>query len=194
MNRSITSDPLEGAARNASPVAHRPGNSTTVDEIEALIGNLRAPEAVARKAARQRLLKIGKPAVPALIRALLDPVAHVRWEAAKTLSGIADPLASPALVSALEDKDHDVRWLAAAALAAQGRDALGPLLSALMERPDSDWLREGAHHVCHDLVHRRADPYAAKMLAALNASEPQMAAPLAAYDVLHALHALRRPQ
>lgn len=163
------------------------GDPETAAKVESLIRNLKAPEATTRKAARGKLLKLGKPAVPALIRTLFDPVAHVRWEAAKVLTGIADPLASPALVRALEDKDHDVRWLAAEALAAQGRQAFEPLLSALMERPDSDWLREGVHHVCHDLVHHKGDPYAARMLAALNAEEPQLASPVIAYDILHEL-------
>ena len=48
---------------------------------------------------------------------------HVRWEAAKALCGIADPLAAAALVNAFDDRDGDVRWLAAEGVAALGREA-----------------------------------------------------------------------
>jgi len=41
---------------------------------------------------------------------------QVRWEAAKTLVIIADPLAIPALIKGLKDEIFDIRWLAAEAL------------------------------------------------------------------------------
>ena len=67
---------------------------------------------------------LGKPAVPSLIQLLSHRKPHVRWEAAKALGGIADPIAAFALVNAQKDRDGDVRWLAAEGLAALGRDAL----------------------------------------------------------------------
>ena len=76
----------------------------------------------------------------------------MRWEAAKSLSDIADPAAAPALVQALEDPETGVRWLAAEGLIRMRSACLQPLLHALTERADSVWLRDGAHHVLHDLA------------------------------------------
>ena len=73
----------------------------------------------------------GKPAVPSLIQLLSHRKTHVRWEAAKALCGIADPIAATALVNALDDTDDDVRWLAAEGVTALGRDGLQPLLTAM---------------------------------------------------------------
>ena len=68
---------------------------------------------------------------------------------------------------------------------------LPPLLAALIERTESDWLCEGAHHVCHVLVRkRRFGPVLRPLLAALEQSEPETAAPLAAYNALSKLRDL----
>ena len=80
------------------------------------------PDPAVRRKARKALVAIGKLAVPSLIRLLSHRKPHVRWEAAKALCGIADPLAASALVNALDDRDGDVRWLAAEGLAALGRE------------------------------------------------------------------------
>ena len=115
----------------------------------------------------------------------------MRWEAAKALCGIADPLAASALVNALDDRDGDVRWLAAEGLAALGRDGLQPLLAALLQRAESCWFCEGAHHVCHTLVKRKKlGPILRPVLAALKQSEPEVAVPPAAYTALSRLREL----
>jgi HEAT repeat protein len=156
-------------------------------EIELLVETLAREDGIERQCARERLVSIGNPAVPALIRCLSDPRHQVRWEAAKALGKIADPIAAPSLVGALEDKDFGVRWLAAVGLTSLGRNGLVPLFSALLERPDSDWLREGAHHVCHELAKRDACHVARPVLDALNTSEPELAVPAAAYAALQRL-------
>jgi HEAT repeat protein len=144
-----------------------------------------------RTKARKALVTIGKLAVPSLIRLLSHRKPHVRWEAAKALCGIADPIAASALVNALEDRDGDVRWLAAEGLAALGRDALQPLLAALLEGTKPSWLYEGAHHVCHTLVTRkRLGPILRPLLAALKQSEPEVTVPPAAYTALSRLRKL----
>ena len=126
--------------------------------IPELIAALASPSPVARRKVREALVALGKPAVPSLIQLLSHRKPHVRWEAAKALGGIADPIVASALVGALKDCDGDVRWLAAEGLAALGQDALQPLLAALIEQNESDWLCEGAHHICHVLVRKRARP------------------------------------
>ena len=129
--------------------------------------------------------------MPSLIRLLSHRKPHVRWEAAKALCGIADPLTASALVNALEDRDGDVRWLAAEGVAALGRDALQPLLAALLEGTKPSWLYECAHHICHTLVTRkRLGPILRPLLAALKQSEPEVAVPPVAYAALSKLRKL----
>lgn len=156
-------------------------------DLGVLVSTLASASAIHRESARRKLISLGKPAVPLLIQCLSDPNRQVRWEAAKALGEIRDPAAATALVGALEDRDGDVRWLAAVALSAIGREALRPLFAALLERSKSDWLREGAHHVCHDLSATEHADVVRPVLAALNAAEPELTVPGAAYTALHAL-------
>jgi len=83
----------------------------------------------------------------------------VRWEAAKALSQIANPASIQALLEALSDKTFEVRWMAAEGLIRIGRKAVIPLLEALVEHSDSYWLREGIHHVLHDMNRGRLTRY-----------------------------------
>jgi hypothetical protein len=177
----------------ASKSGNVAASKKTPTGIPELLGALASPSPVARRKAREALVALGKPAVPSVIQLLSHRKPHVRWEAAKALGGIADPIAAFALVNALNDHDGDVRWLAAEGLAAVGRDALPPLLAALIERADSDWLCEGAHHVCHILVRKKGlGSILRPLLAALEQSEPETASPLAAYNALSKLRDLSR--
>jgi HEAT repeat protein len=164
--------------------------SREIGDIQTLIAALAHDDPVERHHARESLVAIGTPAVKSLIMLLSDRRSHVRWEAAKALGPIGDPAAAAALANALEDRDSDVRWLAAAGLIKLGCSGLHPLLTALLERPKSDWLRDGAHHVFHDLVGRVPFGLARSMLAALDQAEPEMAVPQAAYEALTALESL----
>jgi HEAT repeat protein len=155
--------------------------------IGALIADLGVKDGMVRERARQSLVAIGGPAVAPLIEALADRNEQMRWEAAKALCQIADPASAPALVTILEDEVFDVRWLAAEGLIALGRGALVPLLQALMEHPDSLWLREGAHHVLHELSGGDLKEVLRPLLAALEDVEPSVEVPLAAESALDAL-------
>jgi hypothetical protein len=145
--------------------------------VEDLVANLWSPDGVVRQHARRDLVTIGQPAVPALIEALSAGDQYVRWEAAKALGQIADPVAAPALVAALDDRDGAVRWLAAKGLIAIGCASLEPLMRALEQHPESVWLREGAHHVLHDLNHGQASVQIAPVLDALHGIQPRMVVP-----------------
>jgi hypothetical protein len=142
---------------------------------------------IARQHARQALVEIGHPAVPALITALESPQEQVRWEAAKALSEISAPEAAPGLVLALEDREFSVRWLAAEGLVAIGHRSIEPLLEALVERGDHQWLREGAHHVLKSLSKRSSDEALAPVLIALDGVEPELVVPPAAQAALKTL-------
>jgi HEAT repeat protein len=170
--------------REPSPNTVTRGRPHSISE---LVHCLSSPNAVERQSAREHMVFMGSLVVPHLIKCLSDTQRQVRWEAAKALGEIADPIASTALVGALEDRDGDVRWLAAVALIAIGREGLRPLLAALIEHSDSDWLREGAHHLCHELAKTEDGQIVKPVLDALNASEPEVTVPGAAYFTLKKL-------
>lgn len=110
---------------------------------------------------------------------------HVRREAAKALTAIADPVAAPALMNALDDDDGDVRWVASKALIALGMDGLPTVLDGLIKRATSVAFRRAAHHVLHEL--RDLTTAVARVLCALENSEPAVSTPPAAYEALVAL-------
>jgi hypothetical protein len=88
-----------------------------VDQVGALISNLKAPKAITRAAAAEALGKIGdRRAVEPLILALTDKDWGVRLNAAVALGEIGDARALGPLSVALKDSDHDVRTWAAQAL------------------------------------------------------------------------------
>jgi HEAT repeat protein len=140
-----------------------------------------------RQTARRSLVAVGEPAVGALVGALNDKKAYIRWEAAKALGEIGSPKAAPALVRALEDGGFGVRWLAAEGLIALGREGLPPLLQALIERPDSTWLRDGAHHVLRVLADRGLHDLVAPAVVALDSLDPELDIVTEAHSVLEAL-------
>jgi len=156
-------------------------------DISSLVSALSSPDRDTRQNAREALVTLGRPAVGPLIPLLDDRNDLVRWEAAKSLSEIGDPAAAPALVKTLEDEDPGVRWLAAEGLIKMRRASLRPLFQALMERPGSPWLREGAHHVLHDLARLGRDGQVVSVLEALGDVEPSVAVPGAARKALDAM-------
>lgn len=126
-------------------------SSSRLYQVPFLITELGSFDGRKRRNTRSALISIGKPAVPALIRALKYPSDQIRWESAKTLGEIKDPAAAEPLVESLEDQDVGVRWVAMDSLIALERNCIEPLMHALTERFESVWLREGAHHILHVL-------------------------------------------
>jgi HEAT repeat protein len=163
------------------------GRGESQQDVDSLMSALASADPVTRERARLALIEKGDEAVPALIDALTHPRTQTRWEAAKALVENSNPASASSLVRALEDTDAGVRWLAAEALIALQRDALAPLLHALIDRPDSPWLREGAHHVLHELMGGRCGNWLAPVLAALEDATPEEVVPLAAESALNAL-------
>jgi hypothetical protein len=111
----------------------------------------------------------------------------VRWEAAKALSQIGNPVSIQALLKALSDKRFEVRWLAAEGLIRIGHKAIVPLLETLVKHSDSYWLREGIHHVLHDISKGKFGKILRPVLVALEGTEPSLEVPLAARTALDAL-------
>ncbi|MBN2463041.1 MAG: HEAT repeat domain-containing protein [Dehalococcoidia bacterium] len=160
------------------------GGETASVTIVSLIADLTNDDGVVRVKARSSLVLSGDKAVEPLIEALAAPNQWVRWEAAKALGQIGNPAATNALVKALEDKMFDVRWLAAQALINIGTEAIMPVLKALIERADSTWMREGAHHVLHDLAQGELKEVLRPVLAALEDVDSSVEVPLVAKTAL----------
>lgn len=148
--------------------------------IKNLITSLSSFNDLIRVKARNELVATGKPALFSLIEALRDPNHLVRWEAVKALGEIGDPEAAPSLVEALEDEEFEVRWRAAEALMRLNKKGLRPLLHALIRHADSAFLREGAHHVLHELARGELRAYLTPVLIALEGFEPAVLVPAAA--------------
>ena len=155
--------------------------------IASLMCDLASRDGTVRQRAREKLVGIGKPAVPALTERLWATGSQLRWEAGKALIEIADGRAARALVACLEDKDAGTRWVAAEALIALKHDALVPLLEALIDQSDSVWVREGAHHVLHDLAEGELREILGPVLAALEGPAPDTVAPVFAAEALEEL-------
>ncbi len=138
---------------------------------------------------RMQLVELGSPAVPALLEALQNGNAHLRWEVVQVLSRIEDPQAAPELVKALEDDDINVRWTAMEGLIGLDREGLQPLLTALTKHFYSVWLREGAHHVLHQLkIRERLLPAEIHVFEALEGPAAEMDVPWAAEAALQNLN------
>jgi HEAT repeat protein len=83
----------------------------------------------------ERLVKIGKPAVPALIAALNDGYHWRRVQAAQALGEIGDPSVVPVLVTLLQrDRFRDVQEAAAAALGKIGDPSAVPELIEVLKQ------------------------------------------------------------
>ena len=114
--------------------------------VKPLVETFRGDRLVAG-AAVEALVEIGAPAVPALIEALRDREAQVRWHAAKALSRLGDVRAAEALIERLDDPNYGVRWLAAEGLVAIGVAVVEMVLEALCTRRVGAWFRHGVYHV-----------------------------------------------
>ena len=79
------------------------GNEHTDEQIRSLIQALSSDSPMKRVHAANSLEQFGKATIPFLSQALTDPRDTVRWEAAKVLTRMHEPIAAPALVRALED-------------------------------------------------------------------------------------------
>ncbi len=157
--------------------------------VDLILKALSSEDDEVRVKARNSLVARGRAAIPSLTAALKEPDNLVRWEAAKALTEIGVTEAAPLLVKALEDEQFDVRWLAAVGLINLNIKGLKPLLHGLMERSDSVLLREGAHHVVHDLAKGELRKYLAPVLSCLESAEPTAECPQVAF---HALEMLER--
>jgi len=163
------------------------GNEAAKATIKLLIADLASNNGVVRVKARRQLVAYKKQSVAPLIRTLSNENDWVRWEAAKALNQIGNNKAIKALLEALSDEKFEVRWLAAEGLIRIGRKAIVPLLEALVKNSDSYWLRNGVHHVLHDMNTTKITEVLRPVLVALEGPEPSLEVPPAAQAVLDTL-------
>lgn len=157
-------------------------------KTEELIARLADKDGLSRRQAREELEKLGVAAGPYLAEVLSSQNENVRWEAAKALINIKDPNAAPALVKALMDERFEVQWLAAEALINLGSAAVVPILEELTVSYGSLYLRQGAHHVLHDLERKRLlEPRVQRVIDELRSLEPLEPFPLIAKRALDAI-------
>jgi HEAT repeat protein len=155
--------------------------------IRALVAALGSRDDLIRIKARKALVTIGAKAVSALEEGLASKSQERRWESAKALEQISDPRATAALIKSLEDEMFDVRWLSAEGLIMIGWPVLIPLLRRLTEKPDSLWLREGAHHILHGIDLGDLKEILLPVRKALEDVEAELEAPFAAEKALESL-------
>ena len=91
------------------------------------------------------------------------------------------------MVQALEDDSFEVRWLASEGLIAIGPPALVPVLRELIKRPDSVWMREGAHRILHGIQRKGSARAIRPLLSALEDSDAGPSVAFAAEAVLDQL-------
>lgn len=129
---------LEAARKE---VAEQTFDATDSDRLQKMVECMGDSRGMVRLGFADTLGRIGKPAVPFLVEAMLnhtDPV--VRRASAKTLTLIADPETVPPLVHALlNDEDTVVKGSAVGALAQIGETSVPVLLEILTspEHPES---------------------------------------------------------
>ena len=168
------------------------------NRIDTLIKQLSDKDGQVREKARLTLVDIGKEATLPLTALLTAKDKQTRWEAAKALVSIADPVAIPALIKTLEDNIFDIRWLASEALVAIGPDCIKPLLEAVSTGAKNLFLREEARHVLKYLL--RDNPKANELIVilkpvvdALNGSAASVEVPGVARTALEKLSKLLNP-
>ncbi|MBN2238511.1 MAG: HEAT repeat domain-containing protein [Dehalococcoidales bacterium] len=155
--------------------------------VSRLIDDLKSNDSLTRVNARMALLSRGNEALLPLILLLHSGKYWERWEAAKTLEQMGNPLATKALVKALRDEKFEIRWLAAEGLINIGKSVLKPLAEALMDDPDSVLLQQGAHHVLKGISESGNTGYITELLEALECRVPSVEVPFAASSMVQAL-------
>lgn len=125
LEKELAAATAELAKRNAAEGAE----AIVVDaaaqvKVEALIRGFKST-AAQRAKARDELVKIGKPAVPQLVKALKSDHPYVRLSAVRTLGEIEDRACVPGLIEALSDVDNDIVQAANKALMNVTREYFG---------------------------------------------------------------------
>ncbi len=113
--------------------------------IGPLLRAWRGPDRVVGQWAYQALRRLGKRAIPGLVRSLSDPSASIRHDAAYMAGLIEDRDTTEALIGVLHDDDASVRVQATQALGRIGDDRAVEPLIRLLNDPDRNVARHAAN-------------------------------------------------
>lgn len=119
-------------------------------EVAVLIPDLISSRTTRRQKARLKLSEISPMILDQVAKLIESKNKQLRWEVAKSLEDRSSLGSIPVLLKLLADEESDVRWLAAEGLINIGRESVIPLLHEIIYN-ESIYIREGAHHVLHQL-------------------------------------------
>ena len=127
------------------------------NEIKLLIKGLSDENGLVRRSHSEALAQVGTPALPELIKALLNSKNVIqRRAAAKTLKLVEDPTALPHLIKALtNDSDSVVQFSAAGAIAIFGEAAVNHLIIVL-ENQEYTEMQYGLAAWCLEFIGAKA--------------------------------------
>lgn len=157
--------------------------------IEELIAKLADSDGIQREKARNELVEIGGiDVVRALIIAINDHRPEVRFEAAKALIALGDPIAASALAHHLHDVDGDIRRLVAGGMAKLGKDALMTTLTSAIHYASDSGFCEAAHQAFQEFKKYGVHPELMdSLISACEDDEPGVSLPVAAFNALEAI-------
>lgn len=161
------------------------------DSLTDLVKQLSSDFPADRIRAREALVERGEDAAVAVTPLSRSADRRLRWECAKTLCEIADPVSVEPLIELLEDQDEGVRWDAALGLIAIGPPAVKALLQAIIRRSKEHAILPGARHVLHHWCRTDWGKALEPVSEALGSSHPSESAPVAANWALEKWSLLR---
>jgi HEAT repeat protein len=133
---------VAGWVAAAVACASEPNQVDAGGRIKSLIEQGGAAEmgSTPRKTAYQKIIKIGKPAIPYLKTALKNPQRSVRFLSVEALGGIGGKEVVDALLLAIQDSDKDVRRYAASYLGkyGKGHKSVVPALRSMLSDKSSE--------------------------------------------------------
>jgi HEAT repeat protein len=125
---------IDEAVQENIALRQPPTDESTQKAVVELIGQLGDKEPFVRDPIVARLVQIGPPAVPILLKVIEDEDWVIRQGASQALGKIGDPQAVEPLIHALGDKNQWIRQYAAEALGLIGdKRAVEPLVEALKD-------------------------------------------------------------
>lgn len=148
-------DPYEYVRSEAAAALGSIGSNKSIEPLVQALGD---ESGVVREMAQASLVKIAKPAIPAIARTLGDRNPQARRTAARMLGKIASEQAVTVLIEALSDKDWKVRNESAVALARIRSEESTAPLKKLLERPDAA-ARAVALWILGEIQAPRSGPY-----------------------------------
>lgn len=154
------------------------------EEIKELIQKFSCTAPAECDAIRTILMRIGTPAVPALVEVFKTRELDEKIQAAKTLAAIGEKQSLIMLIESLRNDDFEIRYAAIQGLPSAGEKAVIPIMRGIIDYGNETYFRAGVHAVLHRIAEQGYVRLLKPMLAALEGPQPEYTTPLTAYEVL----------